>query len=300
MSSGPQILTSSFIHIPKTGGSSLRWLLDRQYRSFLYVIPQWFDIGYADPKTALKQLSQSVDMVGAHRPLDQAWPEGASIAMVRDPVKRVLSHVAHLRAEPGVWLPSVCAEAELAIADWIERRPLALFDNNQVRYLSGASEFDGMPMSDAMGEQDLEKALEVARTRVLVAPMEAFDEALLDWGHRLNWGVPYYRRVNVRRQKKPGLPERDLQALEAWNRLDRILCEEVGVLFRQRLAELEERTGQSMDEQLAIFRRKNESYAAKSRILWHTLARGFKHPLRASQMILRTANQRFHSAGRLS
>jgi hypothetical protein len=220
--------------------------------------------------------------------------------MVRDPVKRVLSHVAHLRAEPGVWLPSVCAEAELAIADWIERRPLALFDNNQVRYLSGASEFDGMPMSDAMGEQDLEKALEVARTRVLVAPMEAFDEALLDWGHRLNWGVPYYRRVNVRREKKPGLPERDLQALEAWNRLDRILCEEVGVLFRQRLAELEERTGQSMDEQLAIFRRKNESYAAKSRILWHTLARGFKHPLRASQMILRTANQRFHSAGRLS
>ena len=288
--SDPQSLPVSFIHIPKTGGSTLRWILDRQYRSFLYLIPQWFHADYADPVTTLGLCRRRPDAVGAHRPLDDSWPRGQTIAMVRDPVRRVLSQVAHIRAEPGAWIPE--PGIALPLADWLERHPLALFDNNQVRYLSGAAEYDGMPMTTAMEQSDLDTALEAARSRVLVAPMEAFDEALLDWGHRLGWDAPYYRRVNVRRRGAVDLPKRDLQALESWNRLDRILCEEVGVLFRQRLEKLERESGQSLEGQLATFRRRNESLAAGAGILWHSLSRGLKHPVRAGRMVARTLGQR--------
>ena len=282
----------AFIHIPKTGGSTLRWVLDRQYASFLYLIPQWFDENYREPLAAAKACQGAPQALGAHRCFDGSWPLGQAMAMVRDPVRRVISHVAHLKAEPLAWMPEIPAEMKLSLADWCERSPLALFDNNQVRYLSGAQEFDGMPLTRAMDESDLELALEAVRSRVLVAPMESFDEALLDWGYRLGWDTPYYRRVNVRRGTKPELPARDLQALESWNRLDRVLCEEVGVLFRARLAELEQVTGRSMEDQLKSFRKDNESLAAKTRILWHTLQRGLRHPVRAANMVARTVRQR--------
>ncbi|MDA0333592.1 MAG: hypothetical protein O2782_00310 [bacterium] len=284
--------TVLFIHIPKTGGSTLRWVLDRQYSTFLYLIPQWFHGKHQTPLAAANAGRMPPQALGAHRSFDGSWPQGQAMAMVRDPVRRVISHMAHLKAEPLAWLPEIPAEIELPLADWCERSPLALFDNNQVRYLSGAREFDGMPLTRAMDETDLELALEAARSRVLVAPMESFDEALLDWGHRLGWNTPYYRRVNVRRGTKPQLPSRDLQALESWNRLDRILCEEVGVLFRARLADLEQESGRNMEDQLRSFRQDNERLAAKTRILWHTVRRGLRHPLRAASMVARTVRQR--------
>ncbi len=276
----------------------MRWILDRQYRSFLYLIPQWFADDYSTPAAALTGLRQPPNAVGAHRPLDESWPQGPSLAMIREPVRRVLSHIAHIRAEPETWIASEGGKAALPLTDWLERQPLALFDNNQVRYLSGATEFDGMPMTSAMGESDLEIALEAARSRVLVAPMESFDEALLDWVYRFGWDTPYYRRVNVRSGGGAAASEQDLQALASWNRLDKILCEEVGVLFRQRLQEMERDSGQSMAEKLATFRRKNDSLVACASILRHTMGRGMKHPVRAARMVARRGRQHLcRSAG---
>ena len=270
----------------------MRWVLDRQYSPFLYLIPQWFHRDHGTPEAVIAGCAHPPQAFGAHRTFDASWPSGQALAMIRDPIRRVVSHLAHLRAEPLAWLPEVPAEIQLPLADWLEQSPLALFDNNQVRYLSGAPEFDGMPMTRAMDETDLELALEAARSRVLVAPMEAFDEALLDWGHRLGWNTPYYRRVNVRRGGGQTLPQRDLQALESWNRLDRILCQEVGVLFRARLVDLERETGRPLEDQLTSFRRENDAFRAKAGILWHTLKRGLRHPVRAGRMVARTVSQR--------
>jgi hypothetical protein len=189
-------------------------------------------------------------------------------------------------------MPTAPPEMHLPLIEWMESAPLALFDNNQVRYLSGADEFDGMPMTRAMNETDLELALQAIRTRVLVAPMEAFDEALLEWGHQLRWSTPYYRRANVRRGGRQALAQKEQQALESWNRLDGVLCEEVGVLFRARLRDLERESGRSLADQLVSFRRDNDALSAKAGILWHTLKRGVRHPLRAGRMLARTARQR--------
>lgn len=283
----------SFIHIPKTGGSTLRWVLDRQYRSFVYVIPQWFDEPDATPLREAAQ-AHSPAAVGCHRPYSaEAWPGGPALAMVRDPVRRVLSHVAHLRSEPSAWTPEPVPELGLPLADWVERRPLALFDNDQVRYLSGAAEFDGMPMTTAMAEADLERAIAAARTRVAAAPMESFDEALVEWAHRFGWRTPCYRRENVRRRRRDEISARDLAALESWNRLDRRLCEAVEALFRERLSKMERETGRTTAEAVAQFRACNESPAARTAILTHTLRRGLRHPVRAGRMIQRAVRLRW-------
>ncbi|MDE0840126.1 MAG: hypothetical protein OSB41_13885, partial [Kiritimatiellae bacterium] len=74
--------------------------------------------------------------------------------------------------------------------------------------------------------------------------------------------------------------------------------EEVGVLFRQRLQEMERDSGQSMAEKLATFRRKNDSLVACASILRHTMGRGMKHPVRAARMVARRARQHLcRSAG---
>lgn len=217
------------------------------------------------------------------------------LAMLRDPARRVLSHVAHVRAEPEAWLPERLPELGLPLADWIERRPLALFDNDQVRYLSGAAEFDGMPLTSTMAEADLERALEAARTRVLAAPMEAFDEALVYWQRHFGWQPPYYRRINVRRSRQAEPSTRDRSALEAWNRLDQTLWEEVGVLFRQRVADMErdgERDGWSLEREVTEFRARNATAAVQAQLLAHTASRGLRHPLRAARSVVRALRQR--------
>lgn len=287
----------SFLHIPKAGGSTLRWVLDRQYRPLEYLTDPWFT---GESKTPLSVAAGSrACAIAAHRCRDDGWPAGRMIALVREPVRRVLSHLAHIRAEPDVWLPPASrlkAQTLVSVSDWLSNHPLALFDNNQVRYFSGCPEFDGMPVTRRMDETDLAIAIEAVRADVWAAPIERFDEALIDWAHRLHWQTPVYRRVNVRQAGQPPPSAEDVELLEQWNELDRKLCREVEIVFDERLRDVERQTGRSMAELLDDFRRRNDSVRARFRIARHTASRGVRHPVRAGRMVLRTIRQRLKTS----
>ncbi|MEE2657526.1 MAG: hypothetical protein VX733_03415 [Candidatus Latescibacterota bacterium] len=210
-------------------------------------------------------------------------------------MKRVVSHWAHVQAEPGAWLPPEQFDvAGRSLLDLLESQPLALFDNNQVRYLSGAAEYDGMTLTSRMEKGDLQKALDAVHGGLLAAPVDDFDAALLWWAHELDWSAPYYRRINVRKKGAAylQLTASELSALESWNRLDASLVEEVGVVFREKIVELEKKTGLPIDQQREAFRRRNESPAVQARLLMHTASRGLKHPIRALRSVKRQVTSR--------
>lgn len=278
--------TAIFLHIPKTAGTTLSRIVERQYpRRHTYTImettgphsgrPQDF-AQLPDAQRASIRLVKGHVAFGIHRTLPTPF---TYFTMLREPTARVLSHYAHARRDPQHNLYPSMQKMTLAEALAQKAHVAMAFDNFQTRLISGIWNTVPFGMVD---EDMLERAKEhLRRYFAVVGLVERFDESLLLLQLQFGWRAVYYTRHNTSAphynlEAHPA-NEQTLQLIRRHNRLD----DELYRFAADRCAQQIAQAGPRFRRRLRRFQTINQIVSPCLRLYW-----------RARKVSLRTAFSR--------
>ena len=247
--------------MPKTGGSTLNWILKHQYApaEFQLLIRHFTSLDV--PAAAWRDLpadrSRSLRMVSAHMSVGlHSVIERPSryITILREPVARVVSAYYHMRRSPRHPLHEEALRGSLE--DFVRSGVFLDSDNGQVRRLSGVGERGGVGACDR-------STLELARQNVdelfeFVGVTDLFDESLLLLRGALGWSMPAYLYQNRGSNRPPRdeLSEVALRVIRDHNQLDAELYE----YARDAVVGSVSSGGSAFQRELARFRTLNRTW----------------------------------------
>lgn len=237
--------TLIFLHIPKTAGTTLQWIIERQYDpSEIYTLRGQHDVPALEQlpleqKLRLRAIKGHMGF-GIHRTLPQP---STYLTLLRDPVDRVISSYYYIRRTPKHPHYDAIASENLSLEEFIRRGISKIATDNGQTRLS------------------------------LVGVVERFDETLLLAQQRFGWRTPFYLRKNIgtNRLSKADVPRETLRLIEEYNSLDLELYQFARNLFEEAVRA----QGHVFSWRIRLFRLANRVYAYP---LARKLARGLVGP----------------------
>jgi hypothetical protein len=273
-----------FLHIPKTGGSTLRKIIDRQYPTNetlrCYYQKQGISLQSAleemngVPQERATQVNVILGHVGygihEHLPWTCSY-----FTILRDPVERFLSGYYHILRDSdhkfhaevqGMTIKEFISKEELKV-EAARVNAVNALDNLQTRLLSGEAVdrelSDNVPPYEPCTSAMLEQAKKNLEKCVAVGLSERFDDSLMLFRQRLGWSNAYYVRSNVGWNRKPNeRPSAEtIRCLEEYNQMDLELYSYAKRRFESAIAE----QGFMFKSRLASYKLLNRTYAEARR-----------------------------------
>jgi hypothetical protein len=252
-----------FLHLPKTGGSTLSAALRYKYPSRTLLLEDTSDAfgGVRDVPLPARRAARVVAghlHYGVHRYIPQKCEH---VTMLREPVGRVVSMYHHIRSHPRHRLHAELSGSDMGIEEFAARARDAGLDNLQTRMISGrkpgqtpAQGESGPWLAPRLDEGDLDEAKRNLERFLLVGLTERFDESFIVLRRALGWRLPMYETRNVSRRIGSTPPtEAALELIRERNRLDLELYEHADKL----LSAAVERQGSSFRREVAVFKALN-------------------------------------------
>ncbi|MFT4412436.1 sulfotransferase family 2 domain-containing protein [Fredinandcohnia humi] len=224
-----------FSHIPKTAGSTIRQIIDKQYHKKAITRHQKIN---TLTEAQLEQLEAIYGhcRFGIHKVLSKPFKY---ITMLRDPIERIISTYYYAKRRPQNRMHQSATKYDFK--EFIEHelsQGNPAFENHQTRFVSGEK------------NPDLEKAFEnIHEFYSVVGIMEMFDESIFLMKEFLDWEDISYVKENVtsKRPKQDDLPKDTMMLLKEKNQLDiklynyakQKLVEDINGLTRKSKQELE-------------------------------------------------------------
>jgi len=247
-----------FLHIPKTGGSTLYKILERQYTWAQTLRLESSQIARFKALPAVDRERYRLIEGHLHFGLHRFIPRASTyITFLRRPVERVLSFYYYARSTPDHYLYPLLATERLDLKALLARELTMELCNEQTRLLAG-DEWEDPERVVTQAAFERAKANLRSYFRV-VGLLEEFDASLLLLRRAFDWHLPFYVKENVTKEKPDNtcLDVETRKLVEDANRLDLELYEYARNLFdEQRRA-----AGDSFAADLCEFRRLNRSYA---------------------------------------
>jgi len=236
-----------FTHVPRTAGTTLITILERQYRpdqQFYFYVREKF--GTTDEaleefmqlpekkRSRLKVLQGHVSF-GLHR----YYNRYTYIALFRDPVERVVSYYYYVINQPGHYLHNIVLANRMRLEEFVKAGLSTEFDNIQTRQISGV---EGVSYGKCTGKMLEIAKLNLVRHYTIAGLTERFDETVMLMKQHFGWNYPLYSRRNVQKNKpgKDKIPESTVKLIEQTNALDVELYRFAKKKFERLLSEQDE------------------------------------------------------------
>jgi len=221
-----------FLHVPKTGGTTLAAVINRHYAGVPTYSIKGADIpGGVERLRALPaEQRAAIRLLKGHQSFglhEYLAPGARYLAMLRHPVGRVASHYNYLLSNSTHVLHAQLKQSGLDLAQYASSRLFPELDNGQTRLIAGVWD------DRALVEADLQQAIaNIEQHFAWVGLMERFDESLVQLGMSLGWLDIRYRKRNVSERATASLiDERARAAILQSNALDLRLYDYVCARF---------------------------------------------------------------------
>lgn len=254
-----------FLHMPKTGGSTLQEIIQRQYSaqstyeidgSGMAALQRSIDGLRSMNERELNELSciKGHMPYGAHRFFEKP---SVYVTMLRHPYERAVSDYYFARNTANHGLYDHVRGGNLSLEAFLDLRKEQGLANIYCRLLGEAIDWGNvadLPLE--VGPEALDLAKRNINDNVAVVGLtELFDASLLIMRNMLNWGDVHYVRRNVTRDKPPSASytKRELRALFDFTYLDL----ELYSFARRKLGNLIASAGKDFRNVLAQYQHEN-------------------------------------------
>lgn len=241
-----------FLHIPKTGGTTLHNILLRNYSASqqkLILGPQDLD----DFQNSTLEERDRFSLIrghfvfGIHKLISRDY---TYITFLRDPKERLLSQYRYIITNPRHPRHKVFKDGNISLEQFLQDGLVKNADNAQVRSISGNRD---LPFR-SIGETHFNQAKEnLERDFLLYAPLTEFDSFLVAGKLLFGWKGLYYLPLNVNKTKKPPISKKEQSLLEELTFWDEKILEFSRQKFKERVLEF----GPSFSEEMHRFQKMN-------------------------------------------
>lgn len=269
-----------FLHIGKTGGSTLRSII---YKNYPRGDIRHFD-GTEEEVTDFLKLPEEkrcrYECLEGHMGFGlRSWFHKSSkyLVFLRHPVDRVISLYYFILNNPDHYLHS--RVKPLTLREFSASNITHMVRNCQTRTLIGEEGRQiKLDEKTELDSDDLERAKSRLENDIsLIGLTKAFDRSLMLCKEVLGWRNLYYARRNTgRRPEREEIEERAIESIREHNQLDLKLYEYAEVLFEERIKNYPK----DIDEEVKKFRRFNRAFGP--------LLKARRLPIASAKKILET------------
>lgn len=219
-----------FLHLPKTAGTTLNRLIEREYplREMYSVDPVLYEWSSARLRKLSERRLRRTRIFKGHMlfGLHEVLPQPATyITVLRDPVERVLSAFYFMRSHKLHPLYWKLRNEKWTVEEFAQRYPR---NNVQCKIIANAH------YHSSCTQEVLDRAIEHLNNHFSVVGLsERFEESLALMKLRFGWQLKSYSSFNVTpdRPKKGDLPQATLDLIAEKNRFDINLYQHATRLF---------------------------------------------------------------------
>jgi hypothetical protein len=245
----------AFVHIPKTAGTTLNSMLERQYssdelhevmmRGMSWIAPEprlvprpLISLSKINRLKSALRCPRRLRVIHGHFDLSILKllpPDARCFTLLRDPVERAISHYYHYRRMVADPVHALAMRSTLA--QWVDACGLVEMDNGQTRRLAGEMNLPCGRVTPSI----LERAKSNLARFAVVGLTERFEESLILLHHAFHWPLHRLpaRNVGSGRPHRSEVGEETLRAIEDRNRFDRDLYRFASELFERALAKID-------------------------------------------------------------
>ncbi len=192
------------LHIPKTGGTTLRDIIQRQYRAEkILMIPKLEESENILKEVSTSQINQ-LKLIQGHLKYgihNHFHRRAKYFAIIRDPINRVLSTYYYVLSQKNNPQNLSTANNQMTIYDFVQSGVNPFLINGQTKLISGKTGNIDNPIIESEELFSLAKE-NIENDFLFLGITEMFDETILILKNMLGWHMPYYSIAN-RTKKKP-------------------------------------------------------------------------------------------------